>query len=667
MASSSARVVKAGYLSVKEDGLMSFLWNKRWVVLREQTLALHKSESSTQAISVVFLSSLTGVNRSEAKAYCFELLTKDKTYLFACTSDREVYEWIDELYSRSPLTGVSAPTNFQHKVHVGFDPVSGHFTGLPEHWKNVLAHSAISKEEMAKNPQVVLDVLKFYTSQQHAPGGLESSMDSLTLRSPGSGSSSSMARSDSKHSLHDGSGMRPSPPPPHHRVPPPPRDPADAWQRHPTDRPLPPPRAAPGTYAGSHVSVSSSAVSAAVARQAEREALAQRDRERDRERARAHAAGPPPAPHRRPSLGDTRAAAQRDHHVPSPALAHSKSQPQLHAHRPPPPVPDAPMPKPPAAAVPMPPVPADPAPAPAPEKKKRKTPRMTIPQVCEKLRTVVSSDDPSVYIKQKKIGQGASGSVYVAKHAITGVRVAIKQMDLNSQPRPESIVNEIIVMKESQHANIVNYLDSFLVRQELWVVMELMEGGALNDIIDSNSHMVEPQIAAITYEALKGLHHLHQKNIIHRDVKSDNVLMDAEGRVKITDFGFCAKLNDNRSKRATMVGTPYWMAPEVIRQQEYSFKIDVWSLGIMAIEMLEGEPPYLDEEPVKALYMILSNGTPKIKHPERLSPEFKSFLDQSLKVEVAQRASSSELLDHPFMRLACPVTDLAPLVRRVRH
>ncbi|KNE59618.1 STE/STE20/PAKA protein kinase [Allomyces macrogynus ATCC 38327] len=662
MASSSARIVKAGYLSVKEDGLMSFLWNKRWVVLREQTLALHKSESSTQAISVVFLSSLTGVNRSEAKAYCFELLTKDKTYLFACTSDREVYEWIDELYSRSPLTGVSAPTNFQHKVHVGFDPVSGHFTGLPEHWKNVLAHSAISKEEMAKNPQVVLDVLKFYTSQQHSPGGLESSMDSLTLRSPGSGSSSSMARSDSKHSLHDGSGMRPSPPPPHHRVPPPPRDPADAWQRHPTDRPLPPPRAAPGTYAGSHVSVSSSAVSAAVARQAEREALAQRDpdaprlksrtyagshvsvsisaesaavarqaerealaqrdRERDRERARAHAAGPPPAPHRRPSLGDTRAAALRDHHAPSPALAHSKSQPQLHAHRPPPPVPDAPVPKPPAAAVPMPPVPADPAPAPAPEKKKRKAPRMTIQQVI---------------------------------------------MDLNSQPRPESIVNEIIVMKESQHANIVNYLDSFLVRQELWVVMELMEGGALNDIIDSNSHMVESQIAAITYEALKGLHHLHQKNIIHRDVKSDNVLMDAEGRVKITDFGFCAKLNDNRSKRATMVGTPYWMAPEVIRQQEYSFKIDVWSLGIMAIEMLEGEPPYLDEEPVKALYMILANGTPKIKHPERLSPEFKSFLDQSLKVEVAQRASSNELLDHPFMRLACPVTELAPLVRRVRH
>ncbi|KNE61297.1 STE/STE20/PAKA protein kinase [Allomyces macrogynus ATCC 38327] len=409
------------------------------------------------------------------------------------------------------------------------------------------------------------------------------------------------------------------------------------------------------------------AVSAAVARQAEREALAQRDRERVRERTRAHAAGPPPAPHRRPFVGDTRAAAQRDHHAPSPALAHSKSQPQLHAHRPPPPVPDAPVPKPPAAAVPMPPVPADPAPAPAPEKKKRKAPRMTIQQVCDKLRTVVSSDDPSVYIKQKKIGQGASGSVYVAKHAITGVRVAIKQMDLNSQPRPESIVNEIIVMKESQHANIVNYLDSFLVRQELWVVMELMEGGALNDIIDSNSHMAEPQIAAITYEALKGLHHLHQKNIIHRDVKSDNVLMDAEGRVKITDFGFCAKLNDNRSKRATMVGTPYWMAPEVIRQQEYSFKIDVWSLGIMAIEMLEGEPPYLDEEPVKALYMILANGTPKIKHPERLSPEFKNFLDQSLKVEVAQRASSNELLDHPFMRLACPVTELAPLVRRVRH
>lgn len=316
----------------------------------------------------------------------------------------------------------------------------------------------------------------------------------------------------------------------------------------------------------------------------------------------------------------------------------------------------------------------------------RRISTMSEAQIMEKLRSVVTPSDPNtLYSKIKKVGQGASGNVYVAKTLSTGQRVAIKTMDLAQQPRKELIVNEILVMKESQHPNIVNFLDSYLVKNnELWVIMEYMEGGALTDIIDNNNLLEEDQIAAICNETCKGLEHLHAQSIIHRDIKSDNVLLNSAGQVKITDFGFCAKLTDQKSKRATMVGTPYWMAPEVVKQKEYGAKVDIWSLGIMAIEMIENEPPYLDEEPLKALYLIATNGTPTLKKPEKLSKELKGFLAVCLCADVKSRASADELLQvsrnkalqphrsiiliftfsqHEFLRKACPLTSLAPLLR----
>jgi len=272
----------------------------------------------------------------------------------------------------------------------------------------------------------------------------------------------------------------------------------------------------------------------------------------------------------------------------------------------------------------------------------------------------------------------ASGMVFVAKTLSSGKKVAIKQMDLAQQPRKELIVNEIIVMKESHHPNVVNFLESFLVKSsELWVVMEFMEGGALTDVIENNK-LQEDQIASICLEVsvpipkrrsgfdlkqtCRGLQHLHNRAIIHRDIKSDNLLMNTHGEVKISqsflfspplfsdspvhlaDFGFCAKLTEQKSKRATMVGTPYWMAPEVVKQKEYGPKVDIWSLGIMAIEMIENEPPYLDEEPLKALYLIATNGTPTLKSPEKLSQDLKHFLSVCLCVDVSFRANSTELL-----------------------
>lgn len=132
-------------------------------------------------------------------------------------------------------------------------------------------------------------------------------------------------------------------------------------------------------------------------------------------------------------------------------------------------------------------------------------------------------------------------------------------MEIATQARKDLIVNEIIIMKESRHPNIVNYLDSFLVKGDLWVVMEYMEGGPLTDVISKNN-MDETQIATVCLETAKGLQHLHSRKIIHRDIKSDNVLLNSFGQIKISDFGYCAKLTAQKSKRVTVVGTPYWVS-----------------------------------------------------------------------------------------------------------
>ncbi|KAJ6542586.1 kinase-like domain-containing protein [Mycena capillaripes] len=289
---------------------------------------------------------------------------------------------------------------------------------------------------------------------------------------------------------------------------------------------------------------------------------------------------------------------------------------------------------------------------------------MTETQLMQKLRQVVSKDDPNkVYQKLKKIGQGSSASVYVAKVQATGKKVAIKEMDLSKQQRKELIVNEILVMKEAHHPNIVNFLESYLVKHhELWVVMEYMEGGALVDIIENNE-IKEDQISNICLETCKGIAHLHGQNIIHRDIKSDNILLDLAGGVKITDFGFSAKLTDKKIKRATMIGTPYWMAPEVVKQKEYGDKVDVWSLGIMVIEMIEKDPPYMDEEPLRAIYLIATQGTPTLKKPEALSTDLKAFLAICLSVDAGSRATANELLEHKFMKKACTAAGLVPLLQ----
>lgn len=728
--------VRQGLVSLKEDGTFaSWIWKAKWLVLKEAVLEIRKSENAPQQ-SVIMLSDISNIERTDLKPYCLLLETKDKRFYMSLKSDEELYGWQDDIYSRSPLMGVSNPTNFVHKVHVGFDAVTGAFTGLPDQWSKLLTKSAITREDYAKDPQAVLDVLEFYVDHQKreemgdmgvpsqpytdaparfnagtglagasqrppiarqdtAPAPLASQAEQVNgdrghAATIGPGSQHRPALS-TERSVPNLQATRPAPPRPlltANRPAPSPPSAADLRARKPAQGPsggIPTRKESldPGQREREQQDLADREQ-----RDRDRADRDQRDRDRaDREqRERARAVERQQREKEREQRERDRAdRAEREREreerpgmgVPAKS-APATSQPSTH------PAPGAAG----ALAGPPPVKPLQPAkkiqikeeekPAKAggtgvaaaaaalekPKEKEKRISTMTEVQIMEKLRQVVTDEDPKlIYSKIKKIGQGASGHVYVAKTLATGKKVAIKEMDLSHQPRKELIVNEIIVMKESQHPNIVNFLDSFLVKSnELWVVMEYMEGGALTDIIENNT-LEEDQISSICLETCKGLGHLHSQSIIHRDIKSDNVLLDASGHVKITDFGFCAKLTDQKSKRATMVGTPYWMAPEVVKQKEYGAKVDIWSLGIMAIEMIENEPPYLDEEPLKALYLIATNGTPTLKKPEALSKELKGFLAVCLCVDVSSRATAGELLEHAFLKKACTSTGLAPLLR----
>lgn len=281
-------------------------------------------------------------------------------------------------------------------------------------------------------------------------------------------------------------------------------------------------------------------------------------------------------------------------------------------------------------------------------------------------------DDPSTLFSQMEmIGEGSSGYVYRAVDR-EGRLVALKKVLPENERDWELYKFEVHVMQDQFNAkNLVNSHDAFRCGNALWIVMEYISAGTLADLLSSlkvakrlekdwaQDGMTEPAIAYICREVLLGLDSLHKIHRVHRDIKGDNILLDVDGSVKIADFGFCAQLSQRCEKRNTVVGTPYWMAPEVIHGKDYDCQVDIWSMGILVLECAEGKPPRLDIPPIRAMFLIATEGAPNLTEPSRWSAAMRDFIAWCCCVNPSERPTATEALTHPFLEKACSATEAA--------
>ncbi|CDY54149.1 BnaCnng26290D [Brassica napus] len=265
----------------------------------------------------------------------------------------------------------------------------------------------------------------------------------------------------------------------------------------------------------------------------------------------------------------------------------------------------------------------------------------------------ITREDPTTkYEFLNELGKGSYGSVYKARDLKTSEIVAVKVISLTEgEEGYEEIRGEIEMLQQCNHPNVVRYLGSYQGEDYLWIVMEYCGGGSVVDVMNVTEEALEEyQIAYICREALKGLAYLHSIFKVHRDIKGGNILLTEQGEVKLGDFGVAAQLTRTMSKRNTFIGTPHWMAPEVIQENRYDGKVDVWALGVSAIEMAEGLPPRSAVHPMRVLFMISIEPAPMLEDKEKWSLVFHDFVAKCLTKEPRLRPTADEMLKHKFIQ-----------------
>lgn len=267
------------------------------------------------------------------------------------------------------------------------------------------------------------------------------------------------------------------------------------------------------------------------------------------------------------------------------------------------------------------------------------------------------------YVIGKEVGEGSFGRVCECTLKRTGEKRAVKVIPLEDEDdNVEDIRSEVETLASCDHRNIIKNYAAFHENSHVYIIMEYLGAGSAKQLLDHHKSLPEAVIAPILRQLVDGLVYLHDRKLIHRDIKAGNLMFNTKGHLKLVDFGVARKLRDKAERANTFTGSPYFMAPEVIAQNGYDEKADVWSLGITAIQLATGEPPLADVHAMKALLMIVKSDPPQISKGDGYSDDFVDFVNGCLRKSATDRPAAKDLLQHPFLSNAA-ATDLKPLLR----